>query len=294
MATLVYLFGIGLLLVVFHRALSLWPVYVLGHFAVAAAIVLLIRWTERSQRRVLLLLRDWYPVLLYGFLFEEIGDIATVIFPFWLEPYVARAELGLFGVYPTEWFGRVATPTLNELMGFSYWTYYLMIPSAGLFLYLKGSRAIFHRYLFKVSFTLYLCYVGFVLMPCRGPHETLSPVDALSVTEGFFYGLVRLIQNYGSISGGAFPSSHVAAAWVVLLVCLKEARALAYILLPLVALLSVAIVYMGYHYAVDSLAGIGAALISYFLSGRIEARWETHRRQSPGPHHVARALSVPM
>jgi len=69
---------------------------------------------------------------------------------------------------------------------------------------------------------------------------------------------------------------------------------LAYILLPLVALLSVAIVYMGYHYAVDSLAGIGAALISYFLSGRIEARWETHRRQSPGPHHVARALSVPM
>lgn len=292
MATLVYLSGIGLLLVVFHQELTQWPAFVLAHFLVAGAIILLIRFAEKSQRPILLFLRDWYPVLLYSVLFEEIGGIATVIFPFWLEPYLLRADLALFGVHPSEYFNHIATPTLNELMGFSYWTYYLMIPLVGLFFYRKAPRVVFHRYLFRVSFALYICYGWFVLMPARGPHETLPQFHVQSMTGGFFYGLVRLIQKFGSISGGAFPSSHVAAAWTVLLVSFGHARVLAYILLLCVAILSVAIVYMGYHYAVDSLAGIGAALIFYFLSGKIEAWWDSRVHRNLGTHLPTAALGV--
>ena len=86
--------------------------------------------------------------------------------------------------------------------------------------------------------------------------------------------LVRSIQAKGSIHGGCFPSSHVAAAFAVLFSARRYEKTIFWILLPIVLSLAVSIVYTRYHYAVDSVAGAMVGVACFFLGEKISRKWE--------------------
>ncbi len=58
------------------------------------------------------------------------------------------------------------------------------------------------------------------------------------------------------MTGAAFPSSHVAGSVVCALAARRWLPGLGALLLPLALGVSVATVYLGYHHAVDPIAGI--------------------------------------
>jgi membrane-associated phospholipid phosphatase len=87
---------------------------------------------------------------------------------------------------------------------------------------------------------------------------------------GFFDAIVRNMQSGVAISGAAFPSSHVAATWVVWIYMYKYKKMYGWIVLPLVIALSLSVVYMQYHYAVDSIAGLFWFLLTYRLTLYLE------------------------
>jgi membrane-associated phospholipid phosphatase len=74
------------------------------------------------------------------------------------------------------------------------------------------------------------------------------------------------------VHGGAFPSTHVAGAMVVLFSAYQFARPIGYWLTALVFSICVSTVYGRYHYVVDVFAGILMAAIGCWAGPRLIRR----------------------
>jgi membrane-associated phospholipid phosphatase len=272
-ATFVYLGVIALLLLIFHRGVENWLLLVFLHLALGGFLFGFIQFTQRRASIILTFFRDVYPFILYTFMFKEISLIINILFPFWLEEHLIHWDLALFGNHPTVWLQHLNNPSLREWMAFFYWSYYIFIPIVCLTLYFRKDRALFHSYTFSISLTLYICYFLFLFLGARGPHETLAHLHAQKTLAGFFDKMVYSIQSNAAISGAAFPSSHVAAMWVAWIFLFKFRRVVGWVCLPLVLALSFSVVYMQYHYAVDSFAGIILVAFTYPLSHWLENKF---------------------
>jgi membrane-associated phospholipid phosphatase len=85
-----------------------------------------------------------------------------------------------------------------------------------------------------------------------------------------FHSLVLFIQGEAGVHGNAFPSSHIMLASVVLVFGFRYFPRVALWLLACLLLMCLGAVYDGYHYAVDTLAGmlVAVAVAPLFVSRR--------------------------
>ena len=136
----------------------------------------------------------------------------------------------------------------------------------------------FRELLFLVCVAFYGSYLFFILFPVDSPFYLADPPGG-PLADYFFYNLVHEISSRGGARGGAFPSTHVSGAVIVLVVAWKRQRQLAYLLTPLVLGVIVATVYGRFHYALDTIAGLafGVAITSSYLG--LESR--TKKPASP-------------
>jgi membrane-associated phospholipid phosphatase len=302
LATISYLLLIAALVVLFHHNVADWGWYVVKHCAAALAIVGLIR-AAGNRRDWIGILRHWYPVAVFPPLFTEMNQLVTMIFPFWANSWLIRLDHALFGVNPTVWFERVATPALTELMVIFYLAYFLLIPAAALPLYLRRKQRAFDCLMFNTALAFYLSFVAFLIFPAVSPRVTMAHLQSGPLEGGMLLSLLNRVQSFGGIRGGAFPSSHVAVAFAILLSAHRHERKVFYVLLPFVLGLAVSTTYCRYHYAVDAIAGALLGLFAVVLGQRLFARWE-RARFSPGrgiaapkgvtisPHPVAETLPL--
>ena len=110
---------------------------------------------------------------------------------------------------------------------------------------------------FYTLITFFISYILFILLPVAGPRFILTDqitvsYDGLLLTSS----LRNFVANAGH-RGGAFPSSHVAVAVVVLIFLWKYYPKIAkkYFLAAVIAL-SLATIYGQYHYITDVIAGL--------------------------------------
>lgn len=265
-----------ILLPFFHSSLSFWPLLVIANLLVLGLMWAFTFFVDNNSRsKFLIFLRDAYPFFFYIFVFKETSLLLQQIFPFWLEPWLIQWDLWLFGTHPTVWVQSIFSPWLTEVMAFSYWSYYIFISGVGIVLYLRN-RSLFHAYTFHVTLTLYMCYFLFLFLTARSPQETLSHLHDERVLVGFFDHFVAGIQSGASISGAAFPSSHVAAQWMAWLFFFRFNRTFGWIALPVVVALTFSVVYMQYHYAVDAIAGFLIVFLSHPLATFLERKFQRH------------------
>ena len=272
-STITYLSILAILMIFFHQGVDNWPLFVLGNFAFVAALAFYIRLADSKSSKVLTFFRDCYPFFIFTFVFKETATIINILFPFWLEPHLISWDLMIFGTQPTVWVQQFYQPWLTEVMAFSYWSYYILFPISGVILYVRKDKSLFFSFVFRLSFTLLTCYFLYLFLGARGPHETLANLHLEREYVFIFDKFVKSIQNAASISGAAFPSSHVAAVWIVLIYLYRFKKWLGLTLLPLILTLTVSVVYLQYHYAVDPIAGILIVCITYPLAGLLEKRF---------------------
>ncbi len=268
--TLGYLGVTGLIFLAAGHPTLLWIAQLLLRVVVAAGILWLIKAEASRPSTLLSFLRYAYPLILSVFLFEEIGRSLPRMFPFWFERYVLSLEAWMFGGYPSLWLARRMTPKLLELMSFGYASYYLLLPGAAIAVFVYARREQALRFMALLSGTLYLCYLFFLLFPVRGPHNTILGGMPYSSKVGFFHGFVTTIQNYAAVTGAAFPSSHVAGAWAVLLGVQHSWRRAGYWLALPVLWITFSVVFVFYHYAVDAIGGVLFAVAVYAIWHFIE------------------------
>jgi membrane-associated phospholipid phosphatase len=243
-----------------------WTRWLVVNGVCIVVIGLLIRKQECSNRWEFL--HDWYPLGMFVVCFEEVSRLSLLLWHQWQDQYLLRFEAVLFPVPSTVWLSRFHSPVLTELMEVGYFSYFVLFTIVGLALYRPERKQPFRHMTDATVLSYLLCYIVFVFFPTEGPAHTLA---AHPPTNGaLFHWAVTFIQARAGVHGNAFPSAHVAGAFVALLSARRYAAKLGLFLAPLVGLLCVGAVYDGYHYVSDVVAGVIVGVIPAVWIMRIE------------------------
>ena len=220
---------------------------------------------------------NWYPILMFGFFFEEIGFIVHAFHKGWFDHWLIAMEYRAFGVHPTVWIEQYSSYWATEILQLVYTSYLFLTFGLAIYFANRDQRTPFQILVISTCVTYYIGYVIFVLFPIESPHHTLRSLQTVELVGGPFTAIINWIERYGRVHGGAFPSAHVSGSVVVLICAWRYARRVGYVLLPVVAGICVATVYGRYHYVVDVIAGILTAAIGYAAGVRL-SRWERARK----------------
>ncbi len=253
-----------------QRALG-WPALLdLGLLAAAA----LIRRISRDPRtRLPALLRLAYVPATYLVFYRQVQALWPLFRPAPLDALLVRGDQALFGFQPSLAF-QAAFPQrgLSELFCFAYYAYYFFVPAVALTALLRRGYAAAERVLLATTGTFFACYAFFWLAPTVGPHFWFPPHLGPQPYRGYLFNhLLYAFTGRGEIRGGAFPSSHVAVALLLVLHARREAPRLWLPLAAITALMVPGVVYLRAHYAVDVAAGLAVGLLAAALTGALRS-----------------------
>jgi len=275
-ATQGYLLLVGLLILFFHRGrVPHFDLLLLAHLAGILAIHAFVAWSARRPgKRFFSFFRHFYPLMLYAFLYRESEQLNLIFTDQYLDPAFIALEERLFGFQPAIVFMNAFPHILvSEFFYMSYFSYYVMIAGVGLTLYFMRREEFWH-YLAVLSFLFYVCFLVFIFLPVAGPPAFFMEIPRYldqhqlpyyplefppSATWGPFFHIMKFLYATFESGGGAFPSSHVAAALCIVFLSWRNFPRGRYLILAATLCLSFATVYCRYHYAVDVFAGAAAA-----------------------------------
>ena len=256
--TIAYLATTALLIGILGRALPDWPSRVAVHLVACAGLLVVLR--PDPWPRMLVVARDWHPLVLFPLLYREVEALAAVMGDWRLTQTVAATDAALFGGQPSLYLSeRLPFVPLSEFLHFCYFAYVVVIPALAAWWYFGNRRAAFHELVLLLAVVMYGSYLFFILFPVDSPYYRFDRLAAPLAGHPFF-DLVHAMSARGGARGGAFPSAHVSGAVVVILVAWRHQRRAAVLLAPIVLGVIVATVYGRFHYALDVIAGAGLAL----------------------------------
>lgn len=272
--TLAYIFWVLLLLVAGGAKVQDFGIQFPIFLSLGAGIVLL-AYSHKSLDplcrprlyQALQLLHELYPVLLFAHFFTSGYAYNRIFFATWQDPFFMKIDKAIFGYLPSmEWGERYNSFWISELFHFAYFAYYPMIAGLPIYLYFTNRPAL-KELIFCLSFSFYLCYFIYSIMPVIGGRYLPEAMELTrTYRAGIFTRIMVFIYRNSHHLGGAFPSSHVAIALVLSTGALRHVRKLGYLFAFISVFLSLATVYCHYHWFIDALMGIFTGIGAYFLA----------------------------
>jgi membrane-associated phospholipid phosphatase len=235
-----------------------------------------------------------YPAPLLTPFFEEVRFIVNATSPgrpYWFEAYLYAADRTLFGTTPAVAISKAPAPVLDELMHGLYFSYYPLIIGGVVTAWIGSKRAGatpgagFQTTMTSMVLGFFFAYVWYPFLPARGPWENRELMSGLREFHGFlFVPLIQWIIDRAAVSGGCFPSAHVAGTCGLLVGLATEHRRLALWFSLIAVGLGVSCVYTRYHHAVDVIAGlivgVAGGTVGHLLTLRCQAfghQWRVDR-----------------
>jgi len=260
---LIYFFlTLELLILFFHQNIS----YPFLRFAAYGGAILFLLYIipilNSSNHKIIHFLRHWYIILTITFIYWSVGHLIHMIFPGLFDGYIISFEEKISGQLPNIWVQKFENPYLTEIMQISYAVYWATVPVGAAIFYFNKRYQEFEYMLFFTLLTFFVSYLLFIIIPVAGPRFFLSNQIYISYKGIFATEFLRSFVEGAGLEGGAFPSSHVAVAIVVLFFVWKYYPKIGKrAFLPAVIALSVATVYGQYHYLTDVIAGAAMGIL---------------------------------
>jgi membrane-associated phospholipid phosphatase len=249
--TILYNFILVIFTVIFRVKIAAYAYHLAFNLSVIL-IVLLLSFRRRSSLSVCTV-SLWYPLVLYGLLYYQTGLLNRVVVPQFLDGFFMHLDVRIFGEFPAFFLrGKQGNAFLDEFFHFFYFSYYLIIPLTGILLFRKDVK-LFERFIFQLSSLFYLCFVIYIVLPVEGP---IAVRNEYYHQGGLFQTMVDFIYAGGENPGAAFPSSHVAATFLVAWWGSTHFKRMKIPYWLTCLLLSIATVYCMFHYAVDVIGGL--------------------------------------
>ena len=263
-----YLALTGMLILVFHKNVVRWYLYLLTRALWVAGIVSLTFVNERMPFP-LQFLRDWYPLSTIAIFYFEMGKLTQMVFQRYFDETVIRWEKRVFKGMPSlELSDQFPSIILSEILHLCYFSYYVIAVFLAAWLYFGGRIIPFQETVFAETLTFNLSLLCYPFLPATGPRYLFEKIQG-KLSKGFFFRLTHSIVSRGSSKGTAFPSSHVSLSVIVLLYALRYDSTAFLILLPMCIGLTLGTVYGRFHYAIDALVGAALAGIVFGITTTI-------------------------
>jgi membrane-associated phospholipid phosphatase len=217
-------------------------------------------------------IHTYYPQALFAVFFTESILLSAQAFGgLSHDAFFEASDQAIFGFQPAREFSKAfgTMPWVNELMFGAYFGYFAFMVVAIWLPYLKGDRAEGERQVFVVaSFMAILC-TWYVFFRVQGPKYWLPDLNDAwydDIKGGFFVGLFQRSLSKATLSGAAFPSTHVIITLTTLGFSYRNDKRFFAIYLPVAILILCATVYIYAHWATDVLGGaLVAALLGPLL-----------------------------
>jgi membrane-associated phospholipid phosphatase len=262
--TILYNFILVIFTFIFRVKIAAYAYHLAFNLSVIL-IVLLLSFRRRSSSSVCKV-SLWYPLVLYGLLYYQTGLINRVVVPQFLDGFFMNLDVWIFGEFPAFFLrGKHGNVFLDEFFHFFYFSYYLIIPLTGILLFRKDVK-LFESFVFQLSSLFYLCFAIFILLPVEGP---IALRNEYYHQGGPFQTMVDFIYTGGENPGAAFPSSHVAATFLVAWWGSRHFKRLKISYWLTCLFLSIATVYCMFHYAVDVVGGLLLGVLAVLTFNRV-------------------------
>lgn len=213
------------------------------------------------------------PAVFLFALFQTFFMVVPYFSAWRADDMLARMDLALFGVNPTEWATSWASPWLTETLYCCYLFYFPMPLILLGWMYARSMVREVEEAYFVYLTCYYTSYVLYFIFPAAGPRFHLvavhpEPLPGLVLTEP----IRRLIDALEPNKLDAFPSLHAAILLTTLIFAFRHNwRMFGWFLGPAVGT-TVSLVYCRYHYAVDVMVGFAIAGLNYGLAQSLYAR----------------------
>jgi membrane-associated phospholipid phosphatase len=249
-----YLAAIGLLVLLFRdripgaSGLLAWHALGIATLVAAARI--------RASIPALHWFRLAYPVLYVAACYREMSVLIRSIRGTDFDAAMARIDLQLFGAHPAVWLARIQTPWLTEALQLAYSLFLPAVLVGGVLLWKRRQWADLRYYMFLLTLGFLVSYLGYLLVPVRGPRFHLAGVAAPPLEGLWLYNSLRAGLDWlESAHYDCFPSGHVQLTIMACWVNRRPFPVLFLVFLPYTLVVAFATVYLRYHYTVDVVAG---------------------------------------
>ena len=218
----------------------------------------------KRPNRTTWVFRNWYPLPYVSSCYREMAILVPAVRRKDSDQWLANLDSRIWHANPTVWLERIQSPALTEILQIVYTLFVPMVLLICVILWRQRRYREFQYYGFLIALGFLVSYVGYLLVPARGPRFLLRHLQHIPL-QGLwlFHRMQNTLDQLESVAYDCFPSGHteltILACWGSGLVSKRLFRAyLAY-----TPILIFATVYLRYHYSVDVMAGavLAAGLI---------------------------------
>ncbi len=226
------------------------------------------RFLSAGVRGLAVQLREWTPLLLILSAYAWMDAVVQGHLAPEQDELMRRLDRALFGgVDPLDLLERFVSAPLSEWLAFAYSFYAVLYPLVLGALFLSGGARALREASFAVGVALLIGYVSYSLVPVKGP--LLTRAFAVSL-EYYVIGPVKeAMMDATRITWDCFPSMHTCCTLLLGWSAWRHARAVFWVILPVVVSMPLACVYLRYHYVVDVLAGAVLAAVMIEVTRRL-------------------------
>jgi membrane-associated phospholipid phosphatase len=230
-----------------------------GHIAVAALIIFEIKRPNPTSW----MFRNWYPLPFVGSCYKEMAIFIHAIRRTDAEQFLANLDFQIWHAYPSIWLERIYSPGLTEYLQVVYTLFIPGVLLVAAWLWKRGRYTEFQYYAFLIATGFLVSYIGYLLVPARGPRFLLKHLEQIPLRGLWLFRTMQgTLDKLESAHYDCFPSGHteltILACWGSRLVSNRLFRVYFAYTLSIIF----ATVYLRYHYTVDLLAG---AIVALFL-----------------------------
>ena len=271
---IIYALLMILIIITFGQPLTDYTDELLLYLLAAAASFLIAMFVDESKGRWAMLVRLIYSGVLFALFYRITGGTMFLLFESFLDYQIVGLEQAIYGVNLTLYIDEhLLTPVVTEILSFSYFCYYPMVPVFMLTLFFKKDYDILKHFLAAAALTYFVSYMLFFLYPIEGPRWHFAGQYLNQIDGYFFRYLVEVAIDNGAVRGGCMPSSHTGIAILITMYCFKHYPLWGRILLPIVIGLSLGTIWGRFHYVSDVYVGAAIAIAAYYLVQKKYPAW---------------------
>jgi membrane-associated phospholipid phosphatase len=206
--------------------------------------------------------RHWYPLLYVSICYREMSILIPAIRRDDADLWLAHLDYAFWHANPTVWLERIASRPFTEFLQIVYSLFIPAVISVAVIFWLRRQYASFRYYAFLIATGFLASYIGYFVVPVRGPRFILRDLQHVPLQGLWLFGLLQsTLDRLESAAYDCFPSGHTELAILAWWGSRQLSSRVTNLYLAYALCIMFSTVYLRYHYTVDILAGAFLALI---------------------------------
>jgi membrane-associated phospholipid phosphatase len=260
---LAYFALMGAVLVAYWSSVPAAGVLLAAHAAGAALVVLAVKQSGRTSW----VFRHWYPVLYVASCYREMSILIPAIRRTDADQGLAKVDYAFWHANPTVWLERIQVPPLTEFLQVVYSLFIPAVLFVAWCLWRKREYAAFRYYAFLIATGFLASYIGYLIVPARGPRFVLNDLQDAPLRGLWLFGLLQsTLDRLEQAHYDCFPSGHTELAILACWGSRQLSHRFGRLYLVYTVCMVFATVYLRYHYTIDVAAGAFLALVLIFAT----------------------------